>query len=181
MPSIRPPDPARLPAIPTVVELVGAPAALDVDPEELAAPAELVPGVLTGLAAVPAPLGSLPVPELLRPPTLGGAGAPSAELAPAEPTPCAPASDEAAPAAAPLDDAPPADPPPAPPAPPPPPPPCARPLARASGLRFIRLRGTAHRLGSISINPAFFWAADAFVGVMCWPRATPFYQTMMNG
>jgi error-prone DNA polymerase len=40
------------------------------------------------LAALPAPLGSLP--ELLRPPTLGGAGAPSAELAPAEPTPALP-------------------------------------------------------------------------------------------
>jgi hypothetical protein len=58
-------------------------AGLEVDPEELAAPAELVPGVLTGLAAVPAPLGSLP--ELLRPPTLGGVGAPTAELAPADP------------------------------------------------------------------------------------------------
>jgi hypothetical protein len=127
---MRPPvaPPAGLPAVPTVVEPVGGPPPLDVDPEELAAPAELVPGVLTDLAAVPAPLGSLL--ELLRPPTLGGGGAPTAELAPADPTPCAPAGDEAAPAAAPLDDAPPADPPPAPPAPPPrpppPPPPCAR-------------------------------------------------------
>ena len=104
---MRPPvvPPAGLPAVPTVVEPVGAPPGLEVDPEELAAPAELVPGVLTGLAAVPAPLGSLP--ELLRPPTLGGVGAPTAELALADPTPCAPA-----------DDAPPADPPPAPPAPP---------------------------------------------------------------
>ena len=116
VPSMRPPvaPPAGLPAVPTVVEPVGAPPGLEVDPEELAVPAELVPGLL--LAALPAPLGSLP--ELLRPPTLGGGGAPSAELAPAEPTPCAPAGDEAAPAAAPLDDAPPADPPPAPPAPP---------------------------------------------------------------
>jgi len=120
---MRPPvaPPAGLPAVPTVFEPAGAPPGLEVDPEELAVPAELVPGLLDALAALPAPLGSLP--ELLRPPTLGAAGAPSAELAPAEPTPCAPAGDEAAPAAAP-DDAPPADPPPAP--PPPPPPPCAR-------------------------------------------------------
>ena len=79
---------------------------LDVDPEEFAVPAELVPSVLTAFAALPAPPVLL---ELLRPPTLAGSGAPSAELAPAEPTPCAPAGDDAAPAAAPLDDAPPAD------------------------------------------------------------------------
>jgi hypothetical protein len=115
--------PAGLPEVPTVVEPIGAPPPPDVDPEELAVPAEFVPGVLIAFAALPEPLESLP--ELLRPPTFGGAGAPSAELAPAEPTPCAPAGDEAAPAAAPPDDAPPADPPPAPPAPPPPPP-CAR-------------------------------------------------------
>jgi hypothetical protein len=120
---MRPPvaPPAGLPEVPTVVEPTGPP--LDVDPEELAVPAEFVPGILIAFAELPAPLETLP--ELLRPPTLGGAGAPSAELAPAEPTPCAPAGDEAAPAAAPLDVAPPADPPPAPPAPPPPPP-CAR-------------------------------------------------------
>jgi hypothetical protein len=117
---MRPPvaPPAGLPEVPTVVEPIGAPPPLDVDPEELAVPAEFVPGVLTGFAAFPAPLESLP--EL---PTLAGPGAPSAELAPAEPTPCAPAGEEAAPAAAPPDDAPPTDPPPAPPALPPP---CAR-------------------------------------------------------
>src|SRR5471030_1757919 len=118
---MRPPvaPSAGLPAVPTVVEPIGAPPALDVDPEELAVPAELVPGILDALA-LPTPLGSLP--ELLRPPTLAGPVAPSAVLAPAESTPCAPAGDEAAPAAAAPDDAPPADPPPAPPAPPP----CAR-------------------------------------------------------
>jgi hypothetical protein len=122
---MRPPvaPPAGLPEVPTVVEPIGAPLPLDVDPEELAVPPEFVPGVLIAFAALPAPLESLP--ELLRPPTLAGPGAPSAELAPAEPTPCAPAGDEAAPAAAPLDVVPPPDPPPAPPAPPPPPP-CAR-------------------------------------------------------
>jgi hypothetical protein len=104
--------PAGLPAVPTVVEPIGAPPPLDVDPEELAAPAELVPGVLTAFAAVPAPFG-VPAPlesfpALLRPPTLAGGVAPGAALAPAEPTPCAPAGDEAAPAAAPLEDAPPA-------------------------------------------------------------------------
>jgi hypothetical protein len=98
---MRPPvaPPTGLPAVPTVVEPIGAPPALDVDPEELAVPAELVPGILDALA-LPTQLGSLP--ELMRPPTLAGPVAPSAELAPAEPTPCAPAGDEAAPAAAPL-------------------------------------------------------------------------------
>jgi hypothetical protein len=117
---MRPPValPVGLPEVPTVVEPTAAPPPLDVDPEELAVPAVFVPGVLTALAALPAPLESSPV--LLGPLTLGGPGALSAELAPAEPTPCAPAGDEAAPAAAPLDDAPPADPPPTPPAPPPP-------------------------------------------------------------
>ena len=81
--------PAGLPAVPTVVEPIGAPPALDVDPEELAVSAELVPGTLDAFGALLAPLGSLP--ELLRPPTLAGSVAPSAVLAPAEPTPCAPA------------------------------------------------------------------------------------------
>src|ERR1700729_4465128 len=114
---MRPPvaPPAGLPEVPTVCDPIGAPPALDVDPDELAVPAELVPGTFG--RALPAPLGLLP--GLLMPPALAGPGAPSAELAPAEPAPCAPAGDEAAPAAAPPDDAPPADPPPA-------PPPCAR-------------------------------------------------------
>jgi hypothetical protein len=74
VPSMRPPvaPPAGLPEVPTVVEPIGAPPPLDVDPEELAVPAEFVPGVLTGFAAFPAPLESLP--EL---PTLAGPGAPS--------------------------------------------------------------------------------------------------------
>jgi hypothetical protein len=64
---MRPPvaPPAGLPAVPTVVEPICAPPPLDDDPEELAAPAELVPGVSTGLAAAPVPLESLP--ELLSP------------------------------------------------------------------------------------------------------------------
>jgi hypothetical protein len=55
---MRPPvaPPAGLPAVPTVVEPVGAPPALDVDPEELPVPAELVPGMLDALAALPAPV-----------------------------------------------------------------------------------------------------------------------------
>lgn len=114
---MRPPvaPPAGLPEVPTVCDPSGAPPVLDVDPEELAVPAELVPGTLDG--ALPGPLGLLP-----PPPALAGPAAPSAELAPAEPAPCAPAGDEAAPPAAPPDDALPADPPPA----PPPPPACAR-------------------------------------------------------
>src|SRR3984893_3224189 len=68
VPSMRPPTapPAGLPTVPTVVEPRGAPPAVDVDPDEVAVPAELVPGVLDAFAAFPAPLGSLP--ELLRPP-----------------------------------------------------------------------------------------------------------------
>jgi hypothetical protein len=48
VPSMRPPTapPAGLPAVPTVVEPIGAPPAVDVDPEELAVPAEFVPGVV---------------------------------------------------------------------------------------------------------------------------------------
>jgi hypothetical protein len=63
----------------------------DVDPDELAVPAELVPGVLGAFAALPAPLGSLP--ELLRPPTLAGPVTPlmAAVPAPAEPALGAPA------------------------------------------------------------------------------------------
>jgi hypothetical protein len=54
---MRPPvaPPAGLPAVPTVVEPIGAPPALDVDPEELAVPAELVPGILDALA-LPTPV-----------------------------------------------------------------------------------------------------------------------------
>src|SRR6202035_5393473 len=48
VPSMRPPTapPAGLPAVPTVVEPIGAPPVAVVDPDELAVPAELVPGVL---------------------------------------------------------------------------------------------------------------------------------------
>jgi hypothetical protein len=125
VPSMRPPvaPPAGLPAVPTVVEPRGAPP-VEADPEELAVPAELVPGVLGAFAALPAPLGSLP--ELLRPPTLAGPVTPltAAVPAPAEPALGAPGAAPDAPPA----DVPPADPPPAePPVPPPPPPPlCAR-------------------------------------------------------
>jgi hypothetical protein len=123
VPSIRPPvaPPAGLPAVPTVDEPRGTPPVEDADPEELAVPAELVPGVVDTFAALPAPLGSLP--ELLRPPTLPG---PVTPLTPAVPAPAAPALG-AAPVApdAPLADPPPADPPPADPPPPPPPPPAA--------------------------------------------------------
>jgi hypothetical protein len=92
VPSMRPPTapPAGLPAVPTVVEPIGAPPVVVVDPDELAVPAELVPGV-AALAALPAPLGSLP--ELLRPPTLAGPVTPLVAVvpAPAEPALGAPA------------------------------------------------------------------------------------------
>jgi hypothetical protein len=126
VPSMRPPTapPAGLPAVPTVVEFMGAPLALEVEPAELAVPAELVPGALdVVLGALPTPLGSLP--ELLSPPTLAG---PVTPLTAAVPAPAEPALGGPAPAPeAPPADAPPADPPPADPPPPPPPPPlCAK-------------------------------------------------------
>jgi hypothetical protein len=126
VPSMRPPTapPARFPAVPTVAEPLGAPPALEVEPAELAVPAELVPGVLdVALGALPTPLGSLP--ELLRPPTLAGPVTPltAAVPAPAEPALGAPAPVPEAPADAPPADAPPAEPPPP---PPPPPPLCAK-------------------------------------------------------
>jgi hypothetical protein len=119
VPSIRPSTapPAGFPAVPTVVEPTGAPPALEVEPAELAVPAELVPGALdVALGALPTPLGSLP--ELLRPPTLAG---PVTPLTAAVPPPAEPAL--GAPGAAP-EVPPPADPPPA--DPPPPPPLCAK-------------------------------------------------------
>ena len=125
VPSIRPPTapPARLPAVPTVVEPNGArPAAVpDDDPDELAVPAEFVPGVLDAFEALAAPLGSLP--ELLRPSTFPGPVTPltAALPAPAEPALGAPAVPDAPPVEAPPADAPPEDPPPL-----PPPPLCAR-------------------------------------------------------
>jgi hypothetical protein len=120
VPSMRPPTapPAGLPAVPTVVDPVGAPPAVDVDPDELAVPAELVPGILDAFPALPAPLGSLP--ELLRPPTLAGPVTPLIAVvpAPAEPALGAPAAAPDAPPAEELPaDAPPADPPPPPPPP----------------------------------------------------------------
>jgi hypothetical protein len=126
VPSMRPPvaPPAGFPAVPTVVDPNGAPPATDVDPEEFAVPAELVPGVLAAFAALPAPLGSLP--ELFRPPTLPGPVTPLTDAVPAPAEPALGAAPVAAPDAPPAedppDDAPPADPPPL----PPPPPLCAR-------------------------------------------------------
>jgi hypothetical protein len=118
VPSIRPPvaPPAGFPAVPTVVDPNGAPPAVDVDPEELAVPAELVPGVLAAFAALPAPLGSLP--ELLSPPTLPGPVTPLTAAVPAPAEPALGVAPVAAPDVPPAED-PPAD---APPADPPPPP-----------------------------------------------------------
>jgi hypothetical protein len=99
--------------VPTVVEPTGAPAAADVDPEELAVPAELVPGALDAFGALPWPLGSFP--ELLRPPTLAGPTTPLTAAVPAPAEPALGAPDVALP-----DEAPPADPPLPPPLPPPP-------------------------------------------------------------
>jgi hypothetical protein len=108
-----PPEPAR----PTVVvESVDALPVLAGEPEELAVPAELVPGAVGILAELPAPLGSFP--ELLRPPTFAGPlGTPLIDVvpAPAEPALGVPAADPV-PADGPLDAPPaellPADPPP---------------------------------------------------------------------
>src|ERR1700759_1414801 len=87
VPSIRPlvVPPAGLPAKPTGVDPCGLPPPA-VDPDELAVPAPFVPGVLlSALAPLPAPLGSLP--ELLRPAALPGPVTPltAAFPAPAEP------------------------------------------------------------------------------------------------
>jgi hypothetical protein len=149
VPSIRPPvaPPAALPAVPTVVEPIGALPAPDVDPdEELAVPAEFVPGVLGAFAALSAPLGSLP--ELLRPPTLAAPVTPLTTVvpAPAEPALGAPADAPDAPP----DEAPPADPP----ADPPPPPPlCAKAGALKSGPRqraiCVRMNRTSSKLLSM--------------------------------
>jgi hypothetical protein len=125
VPSMRPPTapPAGLPDVPTVVEPMGPDEVppLDVDPEELAVPAELVPGALESLAALPAPLGSLP--ELFSPPTLPGPVTPLTDDVPAPAEPAlgaAPVAPDAPPAEAPPADAPPEDPPlPPPPLPPP--------------------------------------------------------------
>jgi hypothetical protein len=126
---MRPPvaPPAGLPAVPAVREPAAPPPVLEVEPEELAVPDELVPGALEAFAAFPAPLGSLP--ELLRPAALAG---PVTPLIAAVPAPAEPARGEAPgdAAEAPPADAPPAEAPPdeePPPDPPPPPPPlCAR-------------------------------------------------------
>jgi hypothetical protein len=85
VPSMRPPTapPAGLPAVPTVAEPTGAPPTADVDPEELAVPAELVPGALDAFGALPWPLGSFP--ELLRPPTLAGPTTPLTAAVPRPP------------------------------------------------------------------------------------------------
>ena len=104
-----------LPARPTVVEFVDALPVVPEPvgaPEELAVPAELVPGAVVIFAEFPAPLGSFA--ELLRPPTLAGPlGTPLIELvpAPAEPALGVPVADPV-PAEGPLAAPPPADPPP---------------------------------------------------------------------
>jgi hypothetical protein len=114
VPSMRPPTapPAGLPAVPTVVDPNGAPPPAAADPEELAVPNELVPGVLADLAALPAPLGSLP--ELLRPAAFPGPVTPFTAVVPAPAEPALGALPVAPVPAAPAD-APPADPPPLPP------------------------------------------------------------------
>ena len=80
---MRPPvaPPAGLPAVPAVRDPTATPPPLDVEPEELAVPAELVPGEVVAFAAFPAPLGSLP--ELLRPAALPGPVTPLIAAAPA--------------------------------------------------------------------------------------------------
>ena len=160
VPSLRPPTapPAGLPAVPTVVEPCGAPPA-DVDPDELAVPAELVPGILEAFAAFPAPLGSLP--ELLRPLALPG---PVTPLIAAVPAPAEPALGEAllaAPEARPADDAPPAEAPPDEEPPPDPPPPlCARADTGASRavVRMILHKAT------------MTWAHSLFMPTRCLTR-----------
>jgi hypothetical protein len=120
VPSMRPPvaPPAGLPAVPAVIEPDGATPALD--PEELAVPAELVPGVAL-----------LPVPALAGP-----AAPPPAALPATEPAPAAPP--DAAPPAVPPDAEPPADPPPPDPPPePPPPPPWAKAYRGDSRLQRV--------------------------------------------
>jgi hypothetical protein len=145
-PSILPPGPAaRFEDTPVVFAPagvvdppdVGPVDAVEAEPDELAVPAELVPGAVGTFEAFPAPLGSLS--ELFSPPALAGPlGTP---LTPAVPAPAEPAfGDPAAlfdpavgplaapvapPAEAPPDDPPPAPPPPPPEPPPPPPPLCA--------------------------------------------------------
>jgi hypothetical protein len=84
-PSIRPlvAPPAGLPGIPTVVEPLGAPppVAAPGEPEELAVPAEFVPGWLGAFAALPPSAGSLPV---LKPPAgLAGPVTPLMAVVPA--------------------------------------------------------------------------------------------------
>src|ERR1700737_1642918 len=118
VPSIRPPFPILLLAVPVVLVPLAPPVRAPGDPAHFAVPEVLVPGAVGAFAELPAPLGSLP--ELLSPPALAGPlGTP---LTPAVPAPVAPAfGDPTAlpvPAVGPL-----ADPPPAP--PPPPPPLCA--------------------------------------------------------
>src|ERR1700722_5362629 len=78
-------------AVPLVPALLAAEPVV-IDPDELAAPALLVPGggSETTLPELPAPLGSLP--ELFRPPAL--AGPDGTPLTPAEPAPAEPAFGE---------------------------------------------------------------------------------------
>jgi hypothetical protein len=153
VPSMRPPTapPAGFPAVPTVVEPMGTPPALEVEPAELAVPAELVPGALdVVLGALPTPLGSLP--ELLRPPTSAGPYIPVAAGAPplADPAPGALVADPDAPPV----DPPPAEPPPADPPPPPPPPLCAKvDIGERRTAARSNLHGNEMDIGKLLFSP----------------------------
>src|SRR6202165_2393824 len=70
VPSIRPPFPILLLAVPVVLVPLAPPVAAPGDPDEFAIPEVFVPGAVGAFAELPAPLGSLP--ELLSPPALAG-------------------------------------------------------------------------------------------------------------
>src|ERR1700681_2254481 len=83
VPSIRPPFPILLLAVPVVLVPLAPPVAAPGDPDEFAVPKVLVPGAVGAFAELPAPLGSLL--ELLSPPAFAGPfGTP---LTPAVPAP----------------------------------------------------------------------------------------------
>src|ERR1700694_3297535 len=92
VPSIRPPFPILLLAVPVVLVPLAPPEAAPGDPDEFAVPEVLVPGAVGAFAELPAPLGSLP--ELLSPPAL--AGPLRKALTPAVHEPVAPAIGRAA-------------------------------------------------------------------------------------
>jgi len=110
---MRPPSlPGGLPAVPTVCRTHWAPPALDVDPEELAGPANGARdiGRLRRVACA-----ARIVAGVVEASDIGRFSYADAVLAPAEPTPCAPLVTRPHGRGGPPDDAPPADPPPAPP------------------------------------------------------------------